>query len=85
MLISGKVQGVYYRASTNLEAKRLGLSGWVMNLHDGRVAVEAEGPEADVEALIRWCRQGPPEAVVTDVVITELPLMASTTPFEVRR
>lgn len=65
--IEGRVQGVYFRASTVQQAQRLGLTGWVMNRPDGSVEALAEGPYASVERLIAWCRQGPPGAKVTNV------------------
>lgn len=67
LYISGTVQGVAYRANTCQEAKRLNLSGWVKNLPDGRVYMEAQGPLISLEALITWCRQGPPKAQVSHV------------------
>lgn len=68
--IFGRVQGVSYRASTAHKARELGLVGWVRNLTDGSVELEAEG--ANVDALIAWCRQGPPHAVVSRVTVEEL-------------
>ena len=65
--ISGRVQGVYYRASMVQEAQRLGLTGWVMNRPDGSVEAVAEGWQAKIEELIAWCRQGPPGAQVSAV------------------
>src|SRR5688500_10989285 len=67
--ISGRVQGVYYRASMLQEAQRLGLTGWVMNRPDGSVAAVAEGGQAKIEELIAWCRQGPPGARVSAVEV----------------
>lgn len=67
LLISGRVQGVYYRASTEAIATRLGLRGWVRNLPDGRVEAIAEGPRARLEQLIAWCHEGPPAARVERV------------------
>ena len=67
--IEGKVQGVWYRASARREALRLGLTGFVRNLSDGRVYAEAEGPEAALEAFVRWCEKGPPMADVTAVKV----------------
>ena len=64
LLVSGRVQGVFYRQSAAAEARRLGLRGWVRNLPDGRVEAEAEGGRAALEALMSWCRRGPPEARV---------------------
>jgi acylphosphatase len=58
---------VFYRSSAQREALRLGLRGEVRNLPDGRVQVIAEGEKPAVEALIAWCRQGPPSARVESV------------------
>ncbi len=69
LLISGRVQGVYYRAHTRDEAKQRGLTGWVKNLTDGRVEAVVEGNVEDIQSLISWCRQGPPRAAVTDVAV----------------
>jgi len=68
--ITGRVQGVCYRASTRREAERLGLAGWVRNLPDGSVEAEVEGPEANLQSLIAWCHQGPPRARVDAVAVT---------------
>ena len=67
--VSGRVQGVYYRASAERVATGWGLTGWVRNLPDGRVELVAEGDRPQVEALISWCREGPPDAAVTAVEI----------------
>jgi acylphosphatase len=69
--VSGRVQGVYYRASTHEEAQRLGLKGFVKNEPDGSVYIEAEGDDAVLNALVAWCKQGPPAAHVTNVEIEE--------------
>jgi acylphosphatase len=73
LLLSGRVQGVAFRASTVDEALALGVSGWVRNLPDGRVEVEAEGERAAVEGLVAWCRRGPPAARVDGVDAKWLP------------
>jgi acylphosphatase len=65
--INGRVQGVYFRASTVEEARRLRLTGWVMNCPDSSVEVVAEGEREQLEELIRWCRSGPPGARVREV------------------
>lgn len=62
--VRGRVQGVGFRYHTRAEAERLGLSGWVRNLPDGGVEVQAEGPSDRVNELIAWCRIGPPSAKV---------------------
>ena len=82
-IVSGRVQGVSYRASTVTEARRLGLVGWVKNRDDGSVELEAEGPDADVTALIRWCQHGPPAARVAQVVVDELAPTGAETSFDV--
>jgi acylphosphatase len=62
--VEGVVQGVYYRYSTRQKAEELGVSGWVRNHLDGSVECLAEGARDKVEALIQWCRHGPPGARV---------------------
>jgi acylphosphatase len=68
LLVKGVVQGVNFRYYTRREALRSKVAGWVRNLPDGSVAAVFEGEEEDVEALVRWCRQGPDSAQVTEVV-----------------
>ena len=70
LVVSGRVQGVAFRASTADAARRLGLRGWVRNLPDGRVEAEAEGDRPQVETLVDWCRRGPPAARVLDLAVT---------------
>ncbi len=67
LLIQGRVQGVFYRQSTKETAARLGLTGWVKNCPDGSVAAVFEGEREAVETAVKWCRQGPPAALVTAV------------------
>lgn len=69
VLVSGRVQGVCFRAFTRDEAQDMGLVGWVRNLPDGRVEVLAEGPQPALERLVAWCRLGPPAARVTGVEV----------------
>jgi acylphosphatase len=66
-LVTGRVQGVFFRASTRTEAVRLGIAGVARNLDDGRVEVVASGPDAALAALERWLQQGPPAARVENV------------------
>lgn len=68
-LISGKVQGVFYRASTARVAEQLGVRGHAHNLPDGRVEVLAVGDGAALQALALWLAEGPPKAQVTGVVV----------------
>lgn len=70
LLVSGKVQGVCFRASTKEVARQLGLTGYARNLADGRVEVVAEGDVSQLQALKDWCTQGPPSARVSDVQLT---------------
>lgn len=67
LVISGRVQGVWYRASAREAALRFGVTGWVRNLPNGDVEAFAEGNRDDVERFIDWCRQGPPHARVDRV------------------
>lgn len=68
--ISGNVQGVYFRASTQEQAQRLEVNGWVKNLDDGRVEAVFEGPQSAVDALLEWCHEGPTRASVAAVDVT---------------
>ena len=70
LFISGIVQGVSFRASTQGEARKLGVKGWVRNLADGRVEAVLEGPREKVEELLRWCHRGPAAAKVEKVDAT---------------
>ena len=67
LIISGRVQGVFYRASCKEEAELYGLKGWVKNLPTGEVEVLAQGEKEKIEKLIEWCKKGPPHADVINV------------------
>lgn len=83
-IVSGRVQGVYFRQSTQQRASELGLSGWVRNLADGRVEGLASGQEQALSQLLTWLRRGPAQAQVESV--TWLPDAETTSgSFEVRR
>lgn len=69
VFISGRVQGVFYRASTKNMAEQLGLKGWVKNTSDGRVEALFEGDETAVKDMISWCHKGPRSAEVSDVTV----------------
>ncbi len=71
LVVSGRVQGVFYRASLRTEADRLGVTGWVRNEDDGTVHAHLEGPSAVLEEMVAWCRTGPPRAQVEDVSTTD--------------
>jgi acylphosphatase len=76
IIISGKVQGVFYRQSAKEKAMMLGLKGWVRNLEDGRVEIKVSGDPSQLESFLSWCRIGPEKAVVeqieTDKSLTEI-------------
>ncbi len=84
MRISGKVQGVWYRASTQAEARGLGLTGWVRNRVDGSVEAEVQGREDQVERLVAWCHEGPRLAWVQEVRQEPLDLIPAEVGFELR-
>jgi acylphosphatase len=73
IFVSGRVQGVWFRGSTETEANRLGVAGWVRNLPDGRVEAVFEGSGRLVDAAVGWCRTGPEYAIVDSVEIEEEP------------
>lgn len=85
LVVSGLVQGVFYRQSTADVAGGLGLRGWVRNLPDGRVEVLAEGARPALEALLAACRRGPPAARVAEVEVSWQEPRGDLGPFEVRR
>ncbi len=70
--VSGKVQGVWFRVSTQDQANDLGLTGWVRNVPDGRVEVLACGERDKIEKLHAWLQEGPELAEVTDVTYEEV-------------
>ena len=71
LLIKGKVQGVFYRASAKAAAERLHITGWVKNTPEGHVEVLACGEEGKLQQFVEWCSEGPQEAVVSDVIELE--------------
>lgn len=84
VLVSGRVQGVAYRACTVEMATELGVAGWVRNLPNGKVEAVFEGPEDPVEDMVAWCQQGPPAAVVKNVEV-EYEEPENLQGFEIRR
>ncbi len=84
LLISGKVQGVFYRATAAQLAQKLGLSGWVRNLPDGRVEAFVQGEEDGVEEFVRWCWKGPPAARVLDIQVAPMAVDPNLGGFEIR-
>ncbi|MCW5875637.1 MAG: acylphosphatase [Anaerolineales bacterium] len=85
LYISGHVQGVGFRYFVMRQAKELGLSGWVRNLHDSRVEAVAEGPRPALERLLAAARQGPPGSAVSDVATEWAAAAGEFEGFEVRR
>ncbi|MEF8852841.1 MAG: acylphosphatase [Haloarculaceae archaeon] len=67
VFVSGRVQGVFYRATTREQARERGVDGWVRNLEDGRVEAVFEGSEDAVAGMVEWCHEGSPRARVEDV------------------
>lgn len=71
--VSGRVQGVWYRGSTQKQARKLGITGWARNLPDGRVEFLICGAEAAVHQLEAWLHEGPPAAEVSGVEVEQVP------------
>ena len=67
VIISGRVQGVFFRVETKRAADGFGVLGWVRNLKEGSVEAMLEGDQDRVDALLEWCKEGPPHAQVSDV------------------
>jgi len=67
IIVSGKVQGVFYRAETASKAKRLNITGWIRNLPDGRVEAVFEGESTEVEKMLAFCSRGPANAYVVSM------------------
>ena len=65
--VTGKVQGVYFRVTTKSVADQLGIQGYVMNLEDGSVLIEAEGKKHNMDLFLEWCHKGPDHAEVLEV------------------
>ena len=84
VVVSGWVQGVGFRASCQRQANALGVRGWVRNRWDGAVEALFEGPAEAVDAMVGWCRRGPPAAEVESVQITEPPPGPASRLFSIR-
>jgi acylphosphatase len=82
--VSGRVQGVFFRARIMERAVRLDVAGWVRNLPDGEVEAVFEGEERSVEALLEFCRQGPSRAVITRFNLNWEPFVGEFKDFKVR-
>jgi acylphosphatase len=69
-VISGRVQGVFFRVETKRAADRIGVYGWVRNRRDGTVEAVFEGDKDRVDAVLEWCKEGPPHAHVVDLDVS---------------
>lgn len=85
VLVAGRVQGVGFRYFVALEARSLGLAGFVRNLRDGRVEAVASGTPDKIEALLAACRRGPPGSRVDSVEVGQVDDAGLAAPFEIRR
>ena len=70
LLISGKVQGVFFRESARKLAEKLKVKGWIKNRHDKKVEALVSGDENDVNDFIEWCKKGPERAIVKEVIVS---------------
>lgn len=84
VFVEGRVQGVFYRASTCSEARLLNIKGWVRNCLDGRVEAVFEGSGDNVKKMINWCRSGPPGAIVKSVDVKREKAQGNETGFDVK-
>jgi acylphosphatase len=73
VIVTGRVQGVWFRASTRTEAQARGVAGWICNRYDGAVEAVLEGPEAAVNEVVEYCRRGPRGARVENVSVQPEP------------
>jgi len=72
VIISGRVQGVFFRASTKQKAEQLGITGWVRNTSDGKVEAIFQGGENKVKEMIDWCYHGPPLSRIDNIEIEDI-------------
>ena len=84
VIVTGRVQGVFYRDACRNQAALLHVTGWIANRSDGSVEAELEGEESAVGALVMWMREGPPRAVVTNLNVTDVGPPRGDTRFAVR-
>lgn len=85
LVITGKVQGVFFRAEAKKHADKLGLGGFIRNDNDGTVHVEVEGEDSLVDEFIAWCHEGPPLAKVERIKINRESRLKSFNNFSIRR
>jgi len=84
IVVSGRVQGVFYRSETQEKAQQLGVSGWVKNLSEGRVEAVFEGERAKVEQMVEWAKKGPSGAIVNDLDLSWEEYQGEFNSFEIR-
>ena len=84
ILIEGRVQGIFFRLTACDMAISLGIKGWVRNRWDGKVELIAEGKESAINKMIKWCYEGPPGAMVTNVEIEMQPFKGEFNNFSIR-
>jgi acylphosphatase len=84
LVVSGRVQGVFFRAETKEKAKELGVFGWVKNLTEGQVEAVFEGEKAKVEQMLIWAKSGPPGAIVNDLDLSWEEYRGEFSNFEIR-
>jgi acylphosphatase len=84
-LVSGRVQGVFFRGATQARMRELGVRGWVRNLADGRVEALVEGDEAQLAEALAFLRLGPRGARVDEVAVEDAPAQRASADFEIRR
>ena len=82
--VSGRVQGVYFRADSQKQAVKFGVTGYVKNKHNGSVEIIARADPEQLDSLIQWCHKGPIMAKVLEVVVTEYTTTETFTRFEIR-
>ncbi|HTM92768.1 MAG TPA: acylphosphatase [Flavisolibacter sp.] len=73
LIIKGRVQGVFFRATAKDVADEIGVRGWVKNTEEGYVEIAASGTDEQLQKFMAWCKLGPRKAIVTDVVSTPMP------------
>lgn len=84
VIISGRVQGVFFRMETRRASEKIGVSGWVRNRPDGTVEAVFEGETGKVDQAIDWCKKGPPMAVVTDISLDKIEYTGKYKDFSIR-
>jgi acylphosphatase len=84
VIVSGRVQGVFFRAVTQQTAKGLNLTGWVRNMADSRVEAVFEGEDEGVNKMLKWCHTGPPAARVEEVLTEEEPYTGEFRDFSIK-